>query len=179
MQRTRIIGTLVFLISCFIFFSTYPVSYSKIQISLGSQSPYPGWIDLAVPRIIFLGQGAKVTATVRFAPMDGKEFNTTLTSRFEINMEDVSPQGEVKVSLQPDRPITLSWKLKPYVAGIYQGTLWIFADGQDENQLILAREITIETRPFIITRVENIRIPSGFGIGAGAVLFLIGLKKPR
>ncbi len=177
MSRTMTFGAVLFLFFGLLLLSTYPVYYDRHPITLDDQSQVSGEINLALPRKVYLGQSAKVTARIELSEVDASNLPTVITARLESSIDELSPRGEVLTAVTPGTPLVLIWKVKPYQSADYPGMLWISARGEEGEQLLLAREVIIKSRTFLFTRVENIRILSALMMSAGVAILLFGTRR--
>jgi hypothetical protein len=179
MQHTRFIGLMLFLVFGTLFLSTFLVMVERDTVAL--EQEFPAKITLTYPRRIYLGQSAKVSVEVVMLEENQAMAPIILVARLEGNIGAVSPLGEIQAVIQPGKPMAVTWKFRPFRSDIYPVTIWLSAREASGEQLLLARDIEIESRDFLSTRVENIRVAAGLlmGVGIGIILFGLGQRKKK
>jgi hypothetical protein len=177
MQRFLHIGTLILLVFGALFISTYSIFYDNESIELANQEGLSGEISIRVPMQVFTGQQAKVSVSLLLDKVYGNEFPSLIDARYETNLNVIDPIGNLRFTVIQEKPLKITWVIRPDQPGTWQGTLWLNSIGASNNGLLLAREVTITSRNFLFTRVENIRIPCGLLMGVGVIILLFGLNK--
>ena len=158
-----------------IFFTSWPVPVQTVTIPFSEGKNPRGILTLFLPEALHVGDEAVVSLQIDFPFVQANEVELRkieLSSRLEIGMIELSPKGEGHVLVDPDKSSNFTWRIRPARVGNYSGRLWLFSkETGQETSLILAREISLDSKSFLGMSYRITRMTSIFGAAIGLILF--------
>lgn len=124
-----------------------PVEIANIPFDLNDGTS--GTVVFTIPRYLRLGDRAKVTMEVNLDQSNNNspEKSVKLKARLEAIQLDVNPFGTVSAVIQATGKAAFSWIIQSGDVANKTGNTWLFNEGgENQSDLILAREITLETK---------------------------------
>jgi len=138
--------------------STIPnTDRTQVEIPFSNPSGYSGNVALSFPQRVFSGDRAEITATITLIDKEIQGETVKLTGRVETGFEEIDPGGEIEVNLQPGSPVRFSWNVRTAKNSTYPGNLWLWLEADGSRELILARELTLESRFYLGRPVKVFR----------------------
>ncbi len=130
--------------------SAWPVVSHSDVIPFTLEDGRSGELTLVAPEWLKVGDVAKVELHITFDQQANDPIRLELSSRLEIGLLELSPKGESTVLINPDKPLTMLWKLHPSTKQEYHGDLWLLRQTKNgDHELILAREMIFESRKIL------------------------------
>lgn len=165
---------LIFLATVGLIFTAFPVQNQTATIPFSLEDGLRGELILVTPEWLKVGELSKVALHISFDP-DQQAFvdqpRMEIVSRLEFGMLEYSPKGESKVLINPAKPLTMLWNLRPDKAMEYPGELWLLCQSQSGNsELILAREVVLQARTILGMSCSVFRWIAASVLVAGVVL---------
>lgn len=114
-------------------------------------------MQISFPERVFAGDRVEISATITLMDKEIQSETVRLTGRLEAGFEEIDPGGEIVVNLQPGSPVHFSWKVRTAKNSTYPGNLWLWLEADGSRELILARELTLESRFYLGRPVKVFR----------------------
>lgn len=144
--------------SVVLFSSTFLEGRDSEIVPFTTATGYTGTVTLDLPRRVFTGDDAGLSARVSIsAPTSGNP-PTALVGRLEAGTEALSPVGRVTVNLQSGADVELVWKLRTASALVYPGNLWLWLLSESGEDLLLVREFALDSRSYLGMGIIAVRI---------------------
>jgi hypothetical protein len=182
-MKLRIIVTSIGLfISSLLLISTinlFPVEHTKIPFT--ASSGVSGEIKLDLPTKVLAGDKGKIRLQFILASLSGGE-SPDLLVHLESGVETIDPSGLVKVKIRNSDPVLMNWVFQIYQEGEYPGTLWVWLQTDDDQELLLGREIRLVSSRYLGSRVFYFRITYAIlwlVCGVGLILSVLHEKKRK
>ncbi|MBL8078433.1 MAG: hypothetical protein JNM55_10765 [Anaerolineales bacterium] len=121
-------------------------------------------------------EGNVITGDVIDIPNIYETHNVTVEARLDLAGVDVSPSGATFEPLQPGKPATFYWSIRPQNAGTYRGTAWLHLNfvnkltGEESRIAVSAQVVEIEAVDFFGLSVNVARTSGVLGSIVGGVL---------
>ena len=164
------VGFLSLLVLAFSFYQKSPVT-TVIPVS-SAQGP-TGKIELSIPRRIYTGDKAVLTARVELEEEGANPALPVITGWLESGIEAVEPEGRVQIMLQPGSPVELHWMLRTTRPVDYAANLWLWWGKDSSEQLLLVHEFSLPSEDFLGLRIQTVRlICLGVFLVMGILFFL-------
>lgn len=179
-RNTRLIPLIVLLVSLLFLLTTInPVLVDQFEVPFSTRSGVSGQLAVSLPTRVFAGDRGKIQ--VLYDQDDGGEFSpVTLAVRVEAGFEEISPGGVINVGIRNPEPVSVEWIFRASKAAEYPGTLWIWIDAGEGQELLLAKDIRVESSLYLGAKIAIIRIFYGFvGVSAFAWLLVVILRKSK
>lgn len=102
-------------------------------------------------------------------------------ARLEIAGVEYRPEGVLSEALLPGKVVKFVWNIRPSVAGIYHGAVWLYlrfvplSGGEEVRNVLTAQRVKIETIDWLGLQGSTARLWGGAGTVVGSVVGLDGL----
>jgi hypothetical protein len=148
----------------------------EVIIPLTINGNEKGVTTVNYPKNLHAGDISSMKTEVTFFPLGSNHVNETgiyLISHFEIGNLIVDPVGEIRMVVQPGERYLFKWRILSQQETVYRGNLWLFYEetGQDP-QLVLGREVTLQSTRFLGLTYPVARGISIFGLVIGIALLI-------
>jgi len=161
----RAIGFLSLLVLVFTFI---PKSSETVVIPLSSAQGPTGKIELSVPRKVYAGDKAVLSARLDLKDLPTDSVTARITGWLETGIEAVEPNGRVQIILQPGSPVEWRWVLRTARLADYSANLWFWWGTDSREQLLLVHEFQLRSEDFFGLKVRTVRM-----ICLGMILFVV------
>jgi len=156
--------------SIFLFAFTYYKVRDTAVVSFTTVSGRSGTVIVGLPRQVFIGDAVRLNAKVKVNSSSSEPMNLELAARLEAGFEELAPAGRVTLHLRSGSEVGLIWKLRTGEEAVYPATLWIWVTSDAADELLLAREFTLQSRGFMGLAVRPVRISAGFLAASGLLV---------
>lgn len=168
------------LVSALIFSATYLETRETVVIPFTSPSGYSGILTLDLPARVFTGDLVMLSSRVTSGTSLPSGQIIALAGRLEAGFEEFAPTGRLTVNLEGIPDVELAWRLRTGTDAIYPATLWLWMVTEAGEELLLAREFTVDSRSLIGLDVRPYRIGAAFlSVLALCMAFFLFLKTRR
>jgi hypothetical protein len=164
-------GLTLLFCSIFLFASTFYKIRDTAVVSFTTVSGRSGTVTVDLPRQVFIGDAVRLNAKVKVNSYSSEPMNLELAARLEAGFEKLAPAGRVTLHMRSGSEVELIWKLRTGAAAAYPATLWIWVTSDTADELLLAREFTLQSCGFMGLAVRPVRIFAGF-LAAGGLLLV-------
>ena len=180
MHNFRHAGLILLGFATIILASTYLEKRETTAIPFSTPSGYSGSIVLDMPVRVIAGDKTKLKARVSIAGSDASLTALALAGRLEAGFEELSPAGRVSVNLDNGSAVELVWGLRTTTGAIYPGNLWLWLISGSGEDLLMVRELSLESRSYFGLRVVHVRVGNiVFMLVSLLMLAFVMLMRPR
>lgn len=160
-------------------FTLIPSPVEKELIPFSTQDGLTGTIEIARPGQVWAGDRVDISVTILVHDLLENAFPLGLAGRLETGIEEVDPRGESQLSIQSEQPLTLVWRVRTVKRAEYSGTLWLQLLSGSDRKLLLAKEISLDSRYFLGLSVQRARLLFGLIAAMGGLVLLSPFFKRR
>lgn len=169
----------LFLFSILLFASTFLETRDAAIIPFSTASGHSGTVTLDLPRRVFSGDAVRLSARVGVSRSTSDTKNLGIVARMEAGFEELAPVGRVTLNMRSGSEVELIWRLRTGKTAAYPATLWLWLTSDAGEELLLAREFTLDSRRFLGLTVSPVRILSGCLTGVAMLMAGYGrLRRP-
>jgi len=158
MLNFRRIGLILLSISLVILASTYMEKRETTVIPFATPSGYSGSIMLDLPVRLIAGDKSELKARVTVIVSSTGSTPAARAGRLEAGFEELSPLGLVSVKLDNGSDVELVWTMRTLTAAQYPGNLWLWLVSDTGEELLLARELNLDSRSYLGLQIIMVRI---------------------
>ncbi len=167
----RKVSLLLLLCSILLLASTFLEIRDAAIVPFTTASGHSGSITLDVPRRVFSGDTVRLSARVGVSRSTSDTKDLGIVARMEAGFEELAPVGRVSLNMKSGSEVELIWRLRTGKTAAYPATLWLWLTSEAGEELLLAREFTLDSRRFLGLTVSPIRILSGFLTWVALLIF--------
>lgn len=172
MRRTFSFAIAAILLSFLLLLTTVNFTpREKEVVNFSTTSRSSGQLVFSMPSEIYAGDQGEISVQLK---MDDQTPQSTefVEMNLETAFEEMTPVGSVHVGLQQAESAIFSWSFRTYHQGDYPGTFWVWIDGGDGRELVLAKEIRLLSRYYLGGKVLHFRLAYGI-LGLMGIIWLI------
>jgi len=178
MRKRSLITASLWVLCLGFLLSTVPIiGRTRVEIPFTNPSGYSGNVVLSFPERVFAGDRTRISATISQLDVENLLDIVRLTGRLEAGFDEIEPGGEVEVNLQPGSPIRFSWKVRTAKNSTYPGNLWLWLEADGSRDLVLAKELTLESRYYLGRPVKVFRGLFALLLVVSGFVFLFDLHR--
>jgi hypothetical protein len=174
----------VFLSLAILLITLFPPPTEKVEIPFSLEGGESGSLTLKYPERLQAGVRARVTLQINFIPNtfnEGSFERQKLLSRLDLGGVSLEPEGEITAIVHPQGEVMFNWTIPNRKPQSCSGTIWLFLEKSgSERQLILAKELKIESTKFLGISYKTVQLASLITLVASIYSWiLLRIKKSK